>query len=254
MIEPNLVFSGTTATHATKNKPVLAPGGQPRLNPEEHAGQSEVTKVSGLGHDYLAVWYHDRRKGRRGDTAVAKLQIGAGVSASWPTPKHGYGPEWHQDAEYSELADARAAVANVKRGRGTVRLGILDTGYDRHHVAKPLYLEDSWRGDADGWTHGWGKDQLWSPGRSNERGDGSDPTHGMGTIGLLAGRQAVFAPDPSAKGNEIVSIPKYPVWVERRMRPSFRSGSRPIRSPSALQRWPMGSTTRAGSKAATLFR
>jgi hypothetical protein len=218
MIEPNLVFSGTTATHPSKDKPALSVSGQPLANPEEHAGQSEVSISAGLGNDYIAVWYHDRKGKRRGNTAIAKIQIGSGVTAAWPTPNEGsshsgYGPEWHQDADYSQLADARAAVAGGHRGPGTVRIGILDTGYDRQHVAKPLYLEDSWRGDADGWTHGWGKNQLWSPGRSKERGDGSDPTHGMGTIGILAGRQAVFAPDPSAKGQEVVSVPKHPVWV-----------------------------------------
>jgi Subtilase family len=35
----------------------------------------------------------------------------------------------------------------------------------------------------------------------------------MGTIGILAGRQAVFAPDPSAKGQQVVSIPQHPIWV-----------------------------------------
>jgi len=143
-------------------------------------------------------------------------------------------------------------VPNGNRGQGAVRIGILDTGYDRKHVAKPLYLEDTWRADADGWTHGWGKDQLWSPGRSNERGDGSDPTHGMGTIGILAGRKAVFAPPSAAKGSPRIAIRINPSgWAGHRKPRLFRSVSRPIPFHLGRRRWPMESTMRAGSKVAT---
>jgi hypothetical protein len=70
-----------------------------------------------------------------------------------------------------------------------VRVGILDTGFDDLHVGSPLYVDESQRADADGWVHGWPQEKLWIPGEAKLRSPGANPSHGMGTIGLLAGRE-----------------------------------------------------------------
>jgi subtilisin family serine protease len=90
-----------------------------------------------------------------------------------------------------------------------VRVGILDTGFDDRHLASPLYVDESRMGDADGWVHGWPPAELWIPGEAELRSKGANPSHGMGTIGLLAGREIILkvlgASDKSGTGN--------PVWL-----------------------------------------
>jgi len=80
------------------------------------------------------------------------------------------------------------------KGEWQVRVGILDTGFDDRHVASPLFVDESQMADADGWVHGWPPKDLWIPGEAERRSPGANPSHGMGTIGLLAGREIILKP------------------------------------------------------------
>ena len=98
------------------------------------------------------------------------------------TPQDGALPEgpgfaWHLGDAYSQLKAARDAVSG-----GIVRIGILDTGYDPNHRAKPeRVLVDLQRNFAnDGQPPTDASDPY-------ERGLLNNPGHGTGTIGILAG-------------------------------------------------------------------
>lgn len=99
---------------------------------------------------------------------------------NWPHPSKF---AWHLEAEYSELRQARDLVGDVGRKESRIRIGILDTGYDDKHQARPDFiltaLERSFLDGA-------------SPNSAVDPGvDGilNNPGHGTGTIGLLAGRR-----------------------------------------------------------------
>src|SRR5271165_413402 len=203
MIEPNLVFYGNPAQHARDNmftKDVRAPAGAEK--------------------DYQPVWFHEKRIRLRA-RSVSPEVVYANVepSAAWPIPSSArsdgggrqreYQPFWYQNAPYSQLGAARATVMSRQKGEWHVSVGILDTGLDDHHVASPLYVDESRRADADGWVHGWPRKELWIPGEAARRNPGVSPSHGMGTIGLLAGREVILKmPDASSESGT-----GSPVWL-----------------------------------------
>lgn len=89
------------------------------------------------------------------------------------------GPEfaWHLGNDYSQLKAARDAASG-----STVRIGILDTGFDPDHHAKPEHLRrDLQRNFVD---DGRSRTDASDP---FERGLLNNPGHGTGTIGILAG-------------------------------------------------------------------
>ncbi len=133
-----------------------------------------------------------------------KLVIGKMPSKVWPDNRRKDGgqfvidPMWHLDDEHSQLARARARFA--KPGEGIV-IGHLDNGLDGHHAAAPLHLV---RGDSRANAVGLleyaqKKSRDDDKRRRGEKVDENDPpripeppektggTHGLGTIGLLAG-------------------------------------------------------------------
>ncbi|MBP3958703.1 S8/S53 family peptidase [Gemmata sp. G18] len=95
----------------------------------------------------------------------------------WPVgvPAHG----WHLDKEHSLLKAARDRVGDPGDGR-RVRVGILDTGYDPHHITRPInLLTELQRNFADG-----DEGDATDPGRHFP---GNQPGHGTATLALLAG-------------------------------------------------------------------
>jgi subtilisin family serine protease len=94
-------------------------------------------------------------------------------------------PLWHLDDRHSQLARARRQFARPGEG---ISIGHLDNGLDGRHAATPMNLvRHDWRADAVG---------LLEYAQKHSRGECAEPplapeltggTHGMGTIGLLAG-------------------------------------------------------------------
>ncbi len=186
MIEPNLVFYGNTAQHSKDN-----------MFTEDRRETAEVR------NDYQPVWFHEKRAGLGvRSTSPKVIYVKGGPSAAWPNPSgaaevagtQSREPQqfWYQSPSYSQLAAARARVIGGRKGEWQVRVGILDTGFDDRHVASPLYIDESRMADADGWVHGWPQTELWIPGEAERRSPGANPSHGMGTIGLLAGRKIIL--------------------------------------------------------------
>jgi subtilisin family serine protease len=189
MIEPNLVFFGNTAQHVKDNL---------YANPNPNEGRAQVKS----GKDYQPLWYTKiPRRAVATGLGPKIVTVAEGPSAAWPVPSVAVGrgrsrfqrwqPFWYQDSAYSQLSAARAKVMRSRIGEWHVRVGILDTGFNDRHVASPLYVDESRAADADGWVHGWPWNDLWKPGEAALRSPGADPSHGMGTIGLLAGRQII---------------------------------------------------------------
>ena len=186
MIEPNLVFWGTPNQHS-------------------HDNPVSVTQEYRASSDHRALYQpsafnpaHRTSATSRPETPTA-VSESAPPSASWPIPGAGaqgkpsaYQPFWYQTPSYSQLAGARDRVFGAGKGKLRVRVGILDTGFEDTQAASPLYVDESRKADADGWVHGWPRNELWIPGRTEEAAKGADPSHGMATIGLLAGRKIVL--------------------------------------------------------------
>ena len=136
-----------------------------------------------------------------------KLVIGKMPMKVWPDNRRTDGgkagqfvidPMWHLDDEHSQLARARGRFA--RPGEGIV-IGHLDNGLDGHHAAAPLNLvrEDRFANAVGLLTYAQKKSRDDEKRRRGEKVDENDPprlpdapertggTHGMGTIGLLAG-------------------------------------------------------------------
>jgi hypothetical protein len=90
---------------------------------------------------------------------------------------------WHLEAEFSELKQARDLVGDVGRGESRIRIGILDTGYDDKHQARPDFILS---GLERSFVDGDPPNSAVDPGIA---GGLNNPGHGTGTIGLLAGRR-----------------------------------------------------------------
>lgn len=89
----------------------------------------------------------------------------------------GPGFAWHLGDAFSQLKAARDAA-----GGGSVRIGILDTGFDPNHRARPEHILDSLQRNFvdDGQAPTDASDPY-------DRGPLNNPGHGTGTIGILAG-------------------------------------------------------------------
>jgi subtilisin family serine protease len=189
MIEPNLVFHGNPLQHQRDNPP--------SVHDDRRTAQTDHRA-------YQALTFAPPHRARPTGQAAAPILVDADgpPSTVWPIPtnvgngtgskQRGYEPFWYQTDAYSQLATARDRVIARKKKELHVRVGILDTGLDDRHVAAPLFVDESRKADADGWVHGWPKNKLWTPGQAEERSVGATPSHGMGTIGLLAGRKIIL--------------------------------------------------------------
>jgi hypothetical protein len=206
MIEPDLVFFGTPNQHSHDN---------PVSVTQEHP----ATGTHGALYQSFSFNPAHRTKATNRSAPPPVISEGAPPSAAWPIsmgPCGGannvpsaYEPFWYQTPCYSQLMAARDRVFGTRKGKLHVRVGILDTGFEDTQAASPLYVDESQKADADGWVHGWPRDELWIPGDTEHAAKGADPSHGMATIGLLAGREIVLKmTDPSGK-----SWTEKPTWL-----------------------------------------
>jgi hypothetical protein len=201
MIEPNLVFYGNSTQHAIDN---------------QHTEDRRLFAEK----DYQPIWFHEKRaKSETRSKSPAVIEVNGTPSAAWPivaggpngsaSPSREYQQFWYQYPGFSQLSAARAGVMNGHPGKWRVRVGILDTGFNDRHLGSPLYVDESELADADGWVHGWPQSQLWVPGEAASRSPGANPSHGMGTIGLLAGREIIPKMSDASGKTESES----PVWL-----------------------------------------
>jgi hypothetical protein len=101
----------------------------------------------------------------------------------------GQGFAWHL-----KLSQLKAARDQVAANPAKVRIGILDTGFDPNHQARPeKLLLDLQRNFVD---DGRPIDDASDP---YERGPFKNPGHGTGTIGLLAGQELRNMAQPRAE-------------------------------------------------------
>ncbi|WP_250532336.1 S8/S53 family peptidase [Caballeronia sp. ATUFL_F1_KS39] len=114
------------------------------------------------------------------ESKTASEPAGAGpLEPPWPNGKHF---AWHLDDEHTGLSSARKRA--IRPGGCTPRITILDTGYDPRHESTPRGLERSLqRNYFDPRTRGSGN--ATDPGEPS--GLLKNPTHGTGTLGILAG-------------------------------------------------------------------
>lgn len=156
LIEPNKTFTHITAKQAPEPKP----------GTEVHSEYGSGTKLV-IQKMPMKTWPDNRRP----DAAKAGQFV--------------IDPMWHLDDEHSQLARARSRFA--RPGEGIV-IGHLDNGLDGRHAAAPLNLV---RGDRMANAVG-----LFESEQKRSRGEKTDRplppeltggTHGLGTIGLLAG-------------------------------------------------------------------
>ena len=133
---------------------------------------------------------------------IADMRLGSGVrlepnlprSKAWPVGrvadekdrmKSAVDPMWHFDDAHSEFTKAHKRIARPGEG---ITIGHLDNGFDARHPATPMNLvRGDWTGNAVGlldYAQGNGPRPL-----APEQSGGS---HGMGTVGILAGNQVAF--------------------------------------------------------------
>ncbi|MBV8102682.1 MAG: S8/S53 family peptidase [Verrucomicrobia bacterium] len=206
MIEPNLIFHGNPAQHEHDNP--LSVHYETRA---AQAGNSAYQPSSFIPE-------HRTRVSTSQGTPVL-VEVDGQPSAVWPIPTNGsdttnskqraYEPFWYQTDSYSQLATARERVISGKKKELHVRVGILDTGLDDRQVATPLFVDESRKADADGWVHGWPRNQLWAPGQAEEMSKTANPSHGMATIGLLAGRKIILKTQDASNQSRTSS----PTWL-----------------------------------------
>src|SRR5439155_11224660 len=93
--------------------------------------------------------------------------------------RRGPHPNWHLDDDYTQLRAAREAMG---RGRSTIKIVHLDTGYDPKHKARPEFIAtNEERNFVDAGRPNSAEDMTPTSGALLNRG------HGTGTIGILAG-------------------------------------------------------------------
>ena len=118
-----------------------------------------------------------------------ELEVGAAPLAVWPSvrTKDGkfYDPLWYKDGDHTQLdaARERAQREAPERSRAIV-IAHLDTGFDNRHAAMPTNLEEDVAGDAMQALrpeYDSSSDGRATPGQSHGG-------HGMGSLGILAGR------------------------------------------------------------------
>lgn len=203
MIEPNLVFYGNPVQHARDN-----------------LFSADMRATAQTEKRFQLVRVHEKHVSLGARSVSPKVTyVAGGPIGAWPIPTSAgkrtrgkqpeYQPFWYQNALYSQLDAARAQVMGGRKGECHVRVGILDTGFDDRHVACPLYVDESRMADADGWVHGWPRRDLWIPGEAERRSPGANPSHGMGTIGLLAGREIILKMPDASDGSGVGK----PVWL-----------------------------------------
>ena len=166
--------------------------------PEQVFSTNSVVNLSPTEDDEMK---KARRFAPRAGEAVP-LTVSVGANPLWPVPGKDKGadcqtPLWYKAECYSQLDAARARVA-AKYGKGKVpgvRIGILDTGFDRSHVAMPVNVEDELGGDGIGFFLQQDGVKRVEPGRTRAG-------HGTGTIGILAGRKVRFLDKKGAVLNE----------------------------------------------------
>ena len=96
-------------------------------------------------------------------------------------------PMWHFDDAHSGFAKAHRRIHRPGEG---ITIGHLDTGFDARHPAAPMNLvRGDWRSDAVGLLQYTQKKELHRPAPP----DRSAGSHGLGTVGLLAGGRIAIA-------------------------------------------------------------
>jgi hypothetical protein len=118
-----------------------------------------------------------------------------------PDFPQGSGFAWHLGNSFSQLKEARDAVASAG-GASSVRIGHMDTGIDFSHHACPeniaLALQRNFVDD--GRPPGDASDPY-------ERGPFTNPGHGTGTVGLLAGKRLQNMLRPEQNGDFLGGAP-----------------------------------------------
>jgi hypothetical protein len=118
------------------------------------------------------------------------VQVNLQPSRVWPMPKndrHELRPLWYLGSDFSELKEAREWVEqNSMTPPGTIRIGILDNGFDASHVLMPrgTQMVDEVRGNAMEMLRRTStNDPPVKPGSTQS-------AHGTATLGILAGGRA----------------------------------------------------------------
>jgi hypothetical protein len=157
----------------------------------------------------------------RGETD--RIQVKKLPMSLWPSRMNADGqhlPSWHLASDAAQLQDARQETRRrAPGGLEKIHVGILDNGFDNRHAALPASLHEEREADL--------KNLLaCMSGHCNLLGPGdSHASHGMGTLGILAGTRRTFVdPNPRKDGKprvvplttELGGVPEaqiYPVRI-----------------------------------------
>lgn len=151
----------------------------------EALGSAQLAAAGGDGFaepDLPQTWDYENRVTVKPGTLGAAPGETCEFNAQDPEFPEGPTPfAWHLAEGYSQLKAAREAARAPGK---TVRIGILDTGFDPYHQAMPakLRLDLARNFVRDGRDPNDARDPF-------ERGLFNNPGHGTGTIGLLAGKR-----------------------------------------------------------------
>ena len=125
-------------------------------------------------------------------------------SKVWPVKADSSGklrPLWYLDDQFSQLRSALQTVqSNAPEYGATIRIGILDCGFDCSHVAMPEHVEDEPEANAVNMLHTPDDAQPITPGATGA-------SHGTGTMGILAGRKVRLM--PAANGPAFEPVEEY---------------------------------------------
>ena len=147
-----------------------------------------------LGHS----WYYDNPTPCKGLGAALKDMCGFNDQIE-ELPRRPNEFAWHLGPDFSQLKQAREQVAAAERA--TVRLAILDVGFDPHHKARPEHLLDKLQRN---FVADPPNDDVTDP---YERGLLSNPGHGTATIAILAGGRLNGMTDPANTGDYLGGAP-----------------------------------------------